>query len=613
MKDFLKYTTASLLGNLLAMALAIAAGVGGLLFLIGLTATQKTEPLVKNKSVLTLDLSLDIPDSDPEYTTDQVLQRAVAETELDQLKLRTVLDSIERASQDDDIVGIFLQGSGAPSSTGLANLKEVRQELQRFRETGKPIIAYDTDWTEQEYYLASVATNLVTNPLGSVELNGLSSEVMFLSGAMEKYGVGVQVTRVGKYKSAVEPFLLDKMSPENRQQTERLLGDLWTEWVQAVSQNRELTSAQLQQIANRQGILTSDEALSGQLIDQVGYFDEVLVELRKLTGEEPEQEGSSSTKPFRQVTLQTYSKTPEVTKLSQGNSSSKNKIAIVYAEGGIVDGQGIAGQIGGDRLSRELRKVRFDDDVKAVVLRVNSPGGSATASEVIGREVELMKQAKPIVVSMGNFAASGGYWISMEADEIFAEPNTITGSIGVFGLLFNVKEIANKNGVTWDVVKTAPYADIDTVSRPKTPQDLQQIHKIVDSIYERFLDQVAESRDLPRSKVEDIAQGRVWSGSSAKDLGLVDQIGGLETAIAAAAAKAELGEDWQVEEYPEVRSLSEKIIENLSETRIGQSSTVTPDPLSIELTRLRQELETLKSFNDPKGIYMRLPFNLRVY
>lgn len=606
MKDFLKYTFASLLGNLLGLALVITMGVGGLVFLIVAAASQDSGPQVKDKSVLVFDLSLNITDADPQYNTTELFQQALSETSPKQIQLRTILDSLEEASRDDRIVGLYIKGSNNPSGTGLANLKEVLEALQQFKASGKPIIAYDIDWTKSEYYLASVADTIVVNPLGSVEMNGLSSEVMFLSGALERFGIGVQVTRVGKYKSAVEPFLQQQMSPENREQTQKLLNDIWGDYLQALSKNRKLTVNLFQQVADQQGILMAEEAQENKLVDRVGYFDEVVTDLKELTGEPKDED-----KLFRQISITSYAQTDDVAEVSQGNPKSQNKIAIIYAEGSIVDGQGVNGQIGGDRLAKQLRKLRLDEDVKAVVLRVNSPGGSATASEIIGREVQLLTQQKPVIVSMGNMAASGGYWISMAADQILAETTTITGSIGVFGLLLNLQDVANNNGITWDVVQTGRYANFNTISRPKTPEELARIQKVVDSIYERFITKVSESRKLQKSKVAEIAQGRVWSGSEAKKLGLVDDIGGLENAIAAAAQKAELGEDWKLQEYPESRTLEEQIIENLSGSEDNESAR-TLDPLSLEFLKLREELAALKALNDPRGVYTRLPFNLRI-
>ena len=258
-----------------------------------------------------------------------------------------------------------------------------------------------------------------------------------------------------------------------------------------------------------------------------------------------------------------------------------------------------------------MRKIREDDDIKAVVLRVNSPGGSVTASEVIGREVALTAKKKPVIVSMGNLAASGGYWISMGSSKIFAEANTITGSIGVFGMLFNAEKLAANNGLTWDVVKTARFADINTVSRPKNPQELANIQRIVDRIYDRFITKVADSRKLPKNKVQEIAQGRVWSGTAAKQLGLVDAIGGLEDAVREAAKQAKLGDDWQLEEYPKTRSLEERILEKFSGIHVLKPATKL-DPLTAEVKKMQDELAVIKSMNDPQGVYVRLPFNLRI-
>lgn len=322
-------------------------------------------------------------------------------------------------------------------------------------------------------------------------------------------------------------------------------------------------------------------------------------------------ESNEKSQQFRQISINSYSKIPEVADINNGNQNSKNKIAIVYAEGEIVDGSGTSSQIGSDRLAKELRKLRLDEKVKAVVLRVNSPGGSATASEVIGREVDLIRKQKPVIVSMGNFAASGGYWIAMGADQIFAQANTVTGSIGVFGLLFNIQDIASKNGITWDIVKTSKFADIQTNSRPKSPEELARLQKVVNLIYDRFISNVATHRKLSKNQVQEIAQGRVWSGAQAKQLGLVDEIGGLDAAIAAAAKKANLGEDWTLKEPAKPRTLEERILDNLTGDNLTKIPTPV-DPLTREFIRLQEELLMIKEMNDPKGIYTRLPFNLKI-
>ena len=607
MKDFFKYTFASLIGSILGITLIIGVGFGGLIFFVVSIASQTKDlgPQVKDKSILVFDLATSITDSRPISSTGEALQEALYSDQPTTITLRKAINTLNAAAKDKKIIGIYIKGSNAPGVTGLANLQEIRQALQRFRETGKTIIAYDMDWTEREYYLSSVADEIAINPLGVLEFNGLSSETMFLSGALDKFGIGVQVTKVGKYKSATEPFLREKMSPENRQQTLQLLQDIWGQYLQTVATSRKSTTEQLQAIADNQGILMANNALQSKLVDRVVYYDEVLKKLKELTGIEEDD------KSFTQISLNNYSKVPRVAKTLSKNIKSNNKIAVVYAQGEVVNGSGTSRQIGGDRLAKKLRQLRLDDKVKAVVLRVNSPGGSASASEVISREVKLMSEEKPVIVSMGNIAASGGYWISMNADRIVAEVNTITGSIGVFGVLFNIQEIANQNGITWDVVKIGKFADLNTTSRPKTEDELVLIQKMVDSIYERFIKNVATARNLAPEKVEEIAQGRVWSGANAQKLGLVDEIGGIETAIKVAAEKAELGDSWKIEEYPKSRSLEQQIFRSLSGMEVD-IPTMPLDPLATEFKKLQEELASLRAMNDPYGVYTRLPFNLRI-
>jgi protease-4 len=599
MRDFLKYTLASLVG----LTLFLGLGMAGLFILLFAAASRETGPQVKDKTVMVFDLSQNITDTKPRSGTGQAIEEALSGNGEDSITLRTVLDSLKEAAKDKKIVGLYLYSSSGSASggSGFGTLREVRGALEQFRASGKPIVAYDVDWDKREYYLGSVANTIVLNPIGILEFNGLRSETTFFAGALQKYGVGVQVTRVGKYKSAVEPFLLQKASAASQEQTRQLLNDLWIEFLNVVGKDRKLPTKQLQSIADGKAVLMPNEALKLRLIDKVAYPDQVLSDLKKLTGEDAEDTS------FRQIGIKTYAEAIEPPKQ---NWQSNQEIAVVYAEGEIVDGQGGSGEVGGDRLARQLRKLRLDKDVKAVVLRVNSPGGSVSASDIIQREVVLMQKTKPILVSMGDYAASGGYWISTYADRIFAEPNTITGSIGVFGLSLNVQKLANNNGITWDVVKTARYADSETISRPKTTEELAINQRIVDQVYDQFLEKVSESRKLPRSKVAEIAQGRVWSGMRAKQLGLVDEIGGLESTIQAAAKRAKLGNNWYIEEYPRVRSFEERILESL----MGEenSGKIKPDPLMAELKRLKAEVSILSAMNDPLGVYVRLPYQLRI-
>lgn len=610
MRDFFKYTFASFLGILIFFGLC----TGGLIFLLISAALKDTGPEVKNKSVLVFDLSTTITDTNPGSGTGELLQKAVSGERDDVVTLRTVLDTINKAAVDQRIVAIYLDGSSEAEGriSGLATLKEVRKALQRFKTTGKKIIAYNVGWDEPSYYLASVANSIIINPMGVLEINGLRSETMFLSGALEKYGFGVQVLRVGKYKSAVEPFLLKQFSIENRQQTQRLLNDLWGDFRATVGKSRQLTPQQIQAIADNKGLLMANEAKKNRLVDKVAYFDEVVTDLKKLTGSDNDEE-----KTFRKISLSTYARVPD-REVGQ-ERSSRNKIAIVYAEGEIVNGQGSLRQVGGDRIASQLRQLRQNKDVKAVILRVNSPGGSATASEIIQREVKLTRQVKPVIVSMGNYAASGGYWISTYANRIFAEPNTITGSIGVFGILPNLQKLANNNGVTWDVVKTGRFADSQTVSRPKTPEELAIYQNAVNQVYYQFVGKVADSRKLPATKVQEIAQGRVWSGLAAKQLGLVDEIGGINEAVKYAAKEAKLGDDWELKQFSRSGSLEERILKNLFSYVPGISTEEQPVNTVMKFglfaetyQHLKEELEVLTNLNDPLNVYARLPYNLQI-
>ncbi|MBW4471635.1 MAG: signal peptide peptidase SppA [Stenomitos rutilans HA7619-LM2] len=598
MRDFLKNTLATVLGLLIFLGLS----VGGLVTLIIAIAARDTGPQVKDKSVLVFDLGTTITDAKRAVNLGSALS---GDTSNDTISLRSVLDAINEAARDPKIVGIYLHGDeDSAGGAGFATLKEVREALQRFRDSGKKIIAYDVAWGEREYYLGSVANTIVLNPIGAVTLNGLSSETMFYAGALKKFGIGVQVTRVGKYKSAVEPFLLTQRSPESRVQTQALLNDLWGEFLTAAGKDRKLTPQQLQAVADSQGMIMPEDALKSRLVDKIAYLDEVVADWKQVAGSD------EKSKSFRQIGLKPYAKIAE----DKRDKATNNQIAVVYAEGDIVSGQGGPGDVGGDRLAKQLRQLRQDEDVKAVVLRINSPGGSVTASEVIQREVVLTRKAKPLVVSMGSVAASGGYWIATDSDRIFAEPNTITGSIGVFGIQPNFQAIANTNGITWDVVKTGRYADSQTTTRPKTPQELAILQKSVDQIYDQFLTKVAGSRKLTKARVAEIAQGRVWSGLKAKQIGLVDELGGLEAAIQDAAKRAKLGTNWQVEEYPKTRSFPERFFEQLgtdAAAHVGQSAK-TRDPLSTQVEKLQADLAVLKTMNDPLGVYVRLPFNFRI-
>jgi protease IV len=601
MRQFIKQALASTVGSLLSLTLFSVVSLTLFTAIIGAiidSATNNNQVVaVADKSILTIDLSQAIVNLDP----GQTLQQTIAGESNNVIELKSVLDAIDYAAKDKRISAIYLDGSsGKAAGSGFATLKEVRNSLERFRATGKKIIAYDVDMDKRSYYLSSVADRILINPMGSVDVNGFRSETMFFKNAFDKYGVGVEVVRVGKYKSFGETWSLNKYSPEARKETQELLDNLWNDFKTVVGSSRKITPDGFQKIADEQGTLTSAQAINNKLVDRTAYPDEVITELQQISGADEKDDTT-----FRKISLDDYASVA-----SEQKPISKRKVAVIYAEGNIVNGEGGAGQIGGDSLARELRELRLDDDIKAVVLRVNSPGGSALASDIIQREVRLLQEEKPVVVSMGDVAASGGYWISTYSNKIFAESNTITGSIGVIGINFNYQKLANNNGLTWDVIKTSKLADSSTIARPRTPKELAISQQMVNDIYDDFLNKVSESRKLPKEKVNEIAQGRVWSGLDAKKVGLVDDIGGLNDAIAYAAKTAKLDKDWELEEYPVVEGWEGKLIKQLVGSRSAHLAQ--QDPLTAELAKVKSELSILQSFNDPRGVYVRLPFNFKL-
>ena len=589
--QFFKQIFASLLGTFLALVLFSLFGISvfTMILVASIAAGQEESPRVKENSILTFDLSEIIEDTIP---IDAFAER-FAEGDSGVLSLRRAVKALEAAAEDDRIVALLLDGSGGDGSTGYANLQALRRALEKFRSADKKIIAYDVDWGEREYYLSSLADEILLNPRGAIDVNGLGVQQLFLTGALDKFGIGIQVVRVGKYKSAVEPYTQQQFSPENREQLENWIGDAWQEFLQVVGEAREIAPQELQNLVSANGIFLPQDAIAFGLADELAYFDEVESKLRELTKQTQKKKG------FRQIDLGTYADIAR-----KDESSSRNKIGVLYARGVIVYGEGSREQLGSDRLVRQLRELREDKDLKAVVLRIDSPGGSALASELILRELKLLQKAKPTIVSMGNIAASGGYLIAMGSDYIFAESMTTTGSIGVYGILPNIEKFSEDNGITRDVVKTAPFADTRSILRPKTEQELTIIQRFVDRIYEVFLDSVAESRSLPKNTVDEIAQGRVWSGLDAKELGLVDELGGLDDAIAYAAKEADLGDDWEVEEYREEPTFSEILESFLSlASAPHKTQTVNFAPLMKEWQHLQEEVRILQSLNDPQSVY----------
>lgn len=629
----MKQFFAALAANLVTIAICVVAGV---LLIVGIAASAGSRPPteVREGSVLVIDLDEALSDQPARPAATSFLDEALARGR-PSLPLRSALLGIKAAADDDRISGILLRGSvtGDGVRSGYAALRELRGALTAFAASKKPVHAYLVNPDVATYYVASAASTVTLDPFGSLLFPGLASEQVFFSGLFEKYGIGVQVSRVGRYKAAVEPFTRRDMSPENRQQVASYLGDLWSEVKRGVAASRKVDTVALQTAVDANGILLPADAQAAKLVDRVAYFDVVLGDLQKLAGVSPAKDtnGDAPAADSRAAKLAAAMETPSLPQITLGAYAplavSKERliggsqaVAVVYAEGDIVDGEGGDNQIGGASLSRALRGIRLDEQVKAVVLRVNSPGGSAIASEQIQRELSLIAARKPVVVSMSSLAASGGYWISTAGQKIFAEPNTITGSIGVFSLVPNIKGLANRQGITFDTVKTGRYADLFSIARPRTEAELAVLQRGTDAVYTAFLERVSKARGLPLDSVRAIAEGRVWSGVQARRLGLVDSLGGLAEALKSAASLAKLTGDYDVREYPRLKSAAERLtelVENRPEPVAAKIDAVARElgatGPAAELARdLTHELGVLLTYNDPRGVYARMPYILRI-
>lgn len=581
----------------------------------GSSSRQQRLVSLERDSILVMDMSVNVADSPEHASNDNPLASVLSNDDSRTVVLRHWTRSLQYAAKDDRIKALFIQGSFQPGDfgSGFAALKELRQAIVEFKHSGKKVYAYLEAPTTRDYYVASAASTIYLNPYGEMEIPGMAAVKTYFTGALQKYGVDVQVTRVGRYKSAVEPFILTKMSDADREETEKLLNDIWSEFLTSTTQSRKIDTATFQQLVDTEGYILPESALSAKLVDKLAYFGDVLNDLGKVA---PPGAYEADRIPFKQVSINNYYKVGRKPKLP-GDQRTDSQVAILYLEGEIVDGTGDLTNIGGDRFAAEIRSLRKDKDVKAVVLRVNSPGGSAFASEVIQNEIVALKKAnKPVIVSMGSYAASGGYWISAPGDRIFAEPNTLTGSIGVFGLFMNIQKLGNSFGVTWDTAKVGNYADFETISRPKTEQELALAQARVDDLYKKFLGKVADNRGIKMETLEGIAQGRVWAGSEALDLHLVDEIGGLDKAVTYAASKANLGSNYKITEFPRRVTFAEALSILFSgddqETPVTRAKAKKADPLTLEFFRAKAELKSLQNLNDPLGFYARLPLGFDI-
>lgn len=537
MKQFLKFTLATITGIVVTSIL----GVLLIMMLIGVIASTAEKSItVQNNSMLTIKLDAEVVDRTPNDPFSSLEIPGVFISR--KIGLNDILTSIDQARYDDRIKCIYLDLSSVNAAPAM--VEEIRNALITFRDSSdKPVYAYADNIGQLGYYLASVADKVVLNPQGTIDWRGLGGEVMFYKNALEKLGVEMQVVRHGKFKAAVEPYLLDRMSDENREQTLAFLNALWSHMVQGISDERGLTSEQLNALADE--VLTlrrADKALEAGMIDALQYKDELLDDLREITGTE-------LGKGIPTVGVVDYAKVP-LKKTSGKSTYSRNKIAVIYASGDIGMPGATSEGISGEKLSREIRKVRLDSTYKAIVLRIDSPGGSAYESEVIWREVMLAAQEKTVVASMSNVAASGGYYIACAADRIVASPLTITGSIGIFALIPNAGELINKKiGITTEAVKTNQHTDILSITRPMTRFERDLMQNYIEEGYDLFISRVAEGRNREKEAIDAVGEGRVWAGEDALRIGLVDQLGDLSDAVKLAAELAGL-ENYRTVDLP---------------------------------------------------------------
>lgn len=578
---------ASMLGFIIsgvALIFIFIAIIGGLIA----SKSSKPETVLEKNSILELDLNYAIN----QRTNENSFSNFNFETfEVNSnLGLDQVVSNIRKASSDENISGIYLRMG--INLNDFATLEEIRTELINFKKTGKFIIAYGELADQKSYYLCSVANKIYLNPAGELVLNGLSSSVTYLKNMFDKIGVKPELIRHGKYKSAGEPLIADKMSDENRTQILSYLGSLNKIMIDGIAEARKKPSGFVNNVFNELLIQHPEDALKLGMVDGLKYDDELESEMKKV---------SKSEDKIKYVTLSKYNRAKD-----NNVSTSDNKIGVIYCNGEIVSGESTEENMGSETIAKAIKKVRLDKNYKAIVLRINSPGGSAMASDVIWREVVLAKKEKPVIVSMSNVAASGGYYIAAPANTIVAEPNTITGSIGVFGLLLNAQELLNnKLGVNVETVKLGKYADLGALNRPMTNAERAIIQKGVDRIYDDFVSKVAEGRKLTKKHVDSIAQGRVWAGIDAKKIGLVDELGGLNKALEIAKIKAKITE-YRIINFPELKDPFETFMTSFSEQA---NMYFVNKNFTTEQVKVFKELQKIKQYN---GVQTRMSFDVNI-
>lgn len=584
MLKFFRVVLATIVGLILFSFLALIIGSA----ILGGLASKEDEVEVAENSVLHLRLNKPIVEREAGIPLSpfDVLPGAEGGVQ----GLVEIRESIKHAKNDDRIKGIYLDSQFIIA--GFASLKEIRDALEDFKASGKWIVAYNEIFTEKDYYLASVADELYLNPVGSLELNGLVQEVVFLKGALDKLGIEPQVFKVGEFKSAVEPFTRTEMSEASREQTNAFLNNIYNVFLEEVSRSRGIDRNELERISDEMLVRNAEDAARYKVVDRLAYYDEVLDSMRERLGLEEDKE----------VNFIQYGKYKKVVK-SEGEGS--DRIAVIVASGNIVSGEGDAQTIGSDRFAKEIREARLNDRVKAVVLRINSPGGSALASDVMWREVQLTSQVKPIIASMSDVAASGGYYMAMACDTIVAQPNTITGSIGIFGMIPNVKEFLNdKLGVTTEAVETGELSNIFKITAPLNEFERSIIQNAIEDGYESFTRKAAEGRNMSVEALREVASGRVWSGIEAKDRNLVDVLGSFDDAIRIAAGKAGLEEGkYRVRYYPEQKGFMEQLLEKLE-------GNVEARLMEAQFGDFAPYIKPLKELKHYSGIQARMPYDL---
>ncbi len=584
MKQFFKFMFASMLGFFLTWILVFIIFIG--IIVSAISAGSDKDVNVKPNSILEITLNNPIQErsgNNPFENFDFGNMKSNHPLGLDK-----IVKSIKDAATDPNIQMIFLNFGDVIAAP--ASIEAIRNELIEFKKSKKSIVSYADNYSQRAYYLASVADKVYLNKEGTIDLKGLSMEVMFYKGLLQKLEIEPQIIRHGKFKAAVEPFILDKMSEANREQLMTYLGSTWKHLCSGISTSRKISEETINKVADELTLQEPEKCLELKFVDGLVYKDELISDLKKRLK-------VAEDKDLELVTIANYS---TVSKSKAEDVRSKDKIAVIYAVGEINDGQGTDKSIGGESLSKEIRAARLDENIKAVVLRVNSPGGSALASEIIWREVALTKAKKPVVISMGDYAASGGYYIACAATAIVAEPTTLTGSIGVFGFIPSVKKLLNnKLGITVDVVKTNAHSDYMNIYRPLDTYEYATIQKSIERIYATFIKRVADGRKMDIAKVDSIGQGRIWSGLDAKKLGLVDEIGGLQTAIDLAAKHAKL-DKYRIIYKPIQKEFIQQLLDN---TTNAQASI-----LERELGESYMFVDYIRSLKNMKGVQARVPF-----